>query len=169
MSFFIDSADGMQTWNLASMRQLLYDREPAFGHGSVLAVSGGHIVPNAAIASFFSRSEELQDAAVARVQAKPRDYGLYDITDYQANRLAGQNDVRANPSAYGLFTTNSIMDLNLGGVMMSKNAFGASVQLRVTTTTNLAQGFTNTLTNISLPVSLPGDKHFLRIRALGPQ
>jgi len=169
MSFFIDSTDGMQTWDLASMRQLFYDREPAFGHGSVLAISGGHSVPNAAIASFVSRSEDLQGAAVAQVQAEPRDYGLYSVADYQANRIAGQNDVTASPSTYGLFTMDSIMDLNMGGVVMSKGESGVSVQLQVTITTNLAQGFTNTLTNISFPVFLPGDKHFLRIRALGPQ
>lgn len=168
MSFSIDSTDGMETWDLESMRQLFYDREPAFGHGSVLAVSGEHFLPTAAIASFVSRSDELQSAAVARVQAQPQDYGLYGPADYQANRLAGQKDVTTNPSAYGLFTTDSIMDLNLGGVMISKNEAGTSVQLQVTTTTNLMQGFTNTLTNIAFPVFLPGGKHFLRIRALGP-
>jgi len=169
MSFSIDSSDGMQSWDLESMRQLFYDGEAAFGHGSVVAVSGDHILPTDAISSFVSRSEDLQSAAVERVQAKPQDYGLFSLADYQANRLAGQNDVTANPSAYGLFTMDSIMDLNLGGVMMSKDESGTSVQLQVTTTTNLSQGFTNTLTNISFPVFLPGNKHFLRIRALGPQ
>ena len=169
MSFSIDSTNGMQTWDLASMRQLFYDGQPAYGHGSVMAVSDDHLLPNAAILSLVGRAEDLKNATIARVQTEPNSYGLFSHADYEANRLAGRTDVTTNAAAYGLYTTNSIMDLNLGGVMMTKDASGTSVELLVTTTTNLSQGFTNTLTNISFPVFLPGDKHFLRVRALGPQ
>jgi len=169
MSFFIDSTNGMQSWDLASMRQLFYDREPAFGHGSVLAISGRHFVPNAAIASFVSRSEELQDAAVARVHAKPRDYGLYSMTDYQANRITGQNDVTANPSTYGLYTPQMITDLNLGGLMMQKSGSNVTVNLQLQAAPDLSTNFTDYGTPVPFQVTLPSNKHFLRIRALGPK
>ena len=53
--------------------------------------------------------------------------------------------------------------------MLQKEGTSVSVDLQVLTSTNLSQGFTNHPTNISFPVELPGNKHFLRIRALGPQ
>ncbi len=72
--------------------------------------------------------------------------------------------------AYGLYTTNSIMDLNLGGVMLQKNGSEVVVSVQMQTTPDLSnQAFTNHGTPVQLPpLEMPADKGFLRIRALGP-
>lgn len=167
--FCIDSTNGMETWELQSMRQLLYDGLEAYGHGSVAAVSSTNSLPSDAVASYVARAEELETKTVSRVQTNPQSYGLYGLADYEANRLAGRADVISDPANFALYTASSIMDLNLGGVMLQKDGTNATVHLEVQSTTDLSQGFTNHPTNISFPVSLPGNKHFLRIRALGPQ
>lgn len=169
MCFSIDSTDAMTTWDPQSMRQLTYDGSTAYGHGSVLPIGATEGLPMAAAAAFVARTEGLAATTIAQVQASPQTYGLYSVADYQANRLAGRSDVTTNPLAYGLYTASSIMDLNLGGIVLQKNGGTANVSLRVLTTTNLNQGFTNNPTNIVFPVDLPGDKQFLRVRAAGLQ
>ena len=62
-----------------------------------------------------------------------------------------------------------IADMNLGSVVLRKNGSNALVNLQLQTTTTLSNSFTNYGSPIDIPVDLPGDKHFLRIRALGPQ
>jgi hypothetical protein len=53
--------------------------------------------------------------------------------------------------------------------MLQKEGASALVNLQVLTSTNLLQDFTNAATNVTFPVDLPGDRHFLRIRVLGQQ
>ena len=164
--FAIESTNGMQTWEIPTMRQLLYNGRPAYGHGSVMAVDAvDAVIPLAALA-------ERADDAVTQVQTIQSDINsnnLFTGTQYTNNRLAGRADVVSDPTGYGLYTPSSIMDLNLGGVMLQKDGTDATVSLEVQSTADLSQGFTNQPTNISFPVNLPGNKHFLRIRALGPQ
>lgn len=62
-----------------------------------------------------------------------------------------------------------ITDLNLGGVMLQKTGNNAVVNLQLQTTPDLSSSFINTGQPVEIEVTLPGDKHFLRIRALGPQ
>ena len=164
--FAIESTNGMQTWEISTMRQLPYNGRPAYGHGSVVAIDAvDAVIPLAALA-------ERADDAVTQVQTIQSDINsnnLFSGTQYTNNRLAGRADVIADPAGYGLYTASSIMDLNLGGVMLQKVGTNATVSLEVQSTADLSQEFTNQPTNISFPVSLPGNKHFLRIRALGPQ
>lgn len=104
---------------------------------------------------------------------------LYNQTEYTNNYIlgfttgmdAGRDAVTSAPGTYGLYTSNSIMDLNLGGVMIQKNGSQVVVDVQVQTTPDIAtQPFTNQGTPVALPpVDMPGDKGFLRIRALGPQ
>jgi len=168
-SFCIESTNGMQSWDLSTMRRLLYDGRRAYGHGSVIAINPSAGLPVAAVAAYVSRVEEIPAQTVSFVQGNPQVYGLYDLSAYQANRLAGRSDVTSNPTSYGLYTDASIMDLNLGGIILEKSGSNAVLNLQLQTATNIAQGFTNHLTNVVVPVNLPGDRHFLRVRALGPQ
>ncbi len=164
--FAIDSTNGMQSWNLDSMQQLTYDGMPARGHGSIVAVDAAEaLLPMAAMA----KRADNAIAEVQTIQTNPNAYNLYNSLQYEANRIAGRADVTGNPGSYNLYTASSIMDLNLGGVMLDKNGTNAMVDLQIQSTTNLAGGFTNHPTNVSFPIDLPGDKYFLRIRALGPQ
>jgi len=51
--------------------------------------------------------------------------------------------VLADPAGYGLFTSNSIMELNLGGVMIERQGDTVQLALQIQSTTNLATPFTN--------------------------
>ena len=74
-----------------------------------------------------------------------------------------------NPAHYGLYTPQMITDLNLGGVMLRKTGSNAVVHLQLQTTPDLSTSFINIGQPVEIEVNLPGDKHFLRIRALGPK
>ena len=165
-SFCIDSNDGMQTWIPETMKWLTYDSLPAYGHGSISAISATEaLVPMASMA-------QRADAAVTEIQniqANPNAYNLYNATQFTGNRTAGRADVLADPGSYGLFTEDSITDLNLGGAMIQKSGSNAVVNLQLQTTPDLSTSFINHGEPVGIEVDLPGDKHFLRVRALGPQ
>ena len=185
-SFCIDSPDGMQTWDNSTMQWLSYDGLPAYGHGSVLRISyDNFLVPaitaaklpdnsvpdvQAALGLYIAAlSRDTRSAGQSDVVSNPGSYGLYTAGQFSENRAAGRADVLADPTSYGLFTEDAIMDLNLGGVVVRKAGDGVSVRLQFQTTADLSTSFTNHSTPIDIPVDLPGDKHFLRVRALGPQ
>jgi hypothetical protein len=58
---------------------------------------------------------------------------------------------------------------NFGGVMLQKSGSSAVVKLQLQTTPDLSASFTDHGEPVAIEVELPGDQHFLRIRALGPQ
>jgi hypothetical protein len=165
-SFSIDSTDGMETWDLSTMRDLFYDGAKAYGHGSVIALNATDaLVPIAAMAQRADQAiTELQT-----IQTNPNAYSLYTSTQYMDNRAAGRADVLADPADYGLFTSSSIMDLNLGGVMIERHDNATQLGLQIQSTADLSTPFTNHGPPLQIPIDLPNDKHFLRIRALGSQ
>ena len=96
--------------------------------------------------------------------------GLFTQTQYETNRIAGISEGRAqvtgNPSAYGLYTSNSIMDLRMGGLMLQKQGNNAVISFQPQTTPDLAtQPFTNSGTPITNSIPMPGNKGFIRIKA----
>jgi hypothetical protein len=165
-SFAIDSNDGMQTWDLTTMRDLYYDGRKAYGHGSIIAIEANEaLVPMAALAQ---RADQAV-AEVQTIQTNPSAYNLYTATDLASNRTAGRTDVTSNPTNYGLFTPQMIAEMNLGSVVLQKVGSNAVVNLQLQTAPNLSTSFTNHGAPVKIEVNLPGDRHFLRIRALGPQ
>ena len=79
---------------------------------------------------------------------------------------AGTSLVTANPAGYNLYTSDSIMDLRMGGAMVQKQGNNAVVTFQTQTTTDLAtQPFTNNGVPITNAVPMPGNKGFLRIQA----
>ena len=185
-SFCIDSHDGMQTWDNSTMQWLSYDGLPAYGHGSMLRIPyDDFLVPAITAAKLPDNSVQDVQAALAPyvaalsqdnrivgqsdVISEPGNYGLYTAAQFTENRTAGQTDVTGNPTNYGLYTPQMITDMNLGGVMLKKIGSNAMINLQLQTTTGLSATFTNHGEPIGIEVNLPGDKHFLRIRALGPQ
>jgi hypothetical protein len=159
-SFCIESLNGMESWDTGTMQWLTYDGLPAYGHGSVLLIPNDDFLVPAITAA------KLPDNSVVDVQTT---LSIYTDSLLQTNRLAGQDDVLRSPTSFGLYTPESITDLNLGGVMIEKTDNIATISLQLQATTNLLVPFTNHGAPIPLSVELPGDKHFLRIRALGPQ
>jgi hypothetical protein len=108
--------------------------------------------------------------AIAQVQAAPNEYNLYDSTQYEANRIIGvaegKAEVTSNPASYNLFTPDSIMDLRMGGMMIQKQGGNAIVSFQPQTTTDLAtQPFADNGPAITSEIPMPGDKGFLRIQA----
>jgi choloylglycine hydrolase len=91
---------------------------------------------------------------------------LFTLSQFNGNRTAGQQDVIASPMAFGLYDSNSIMDLRMGGLMIQKQGTDGTVVFQTQTTTDLAtQPFTNNGTPITNTVPMPGNKGFLRIQA----
>ena len=164
--FAIESTDGMETWDISTMRQLTYDGKPAFGHGSVMAIEATDaLLPLGALA----RRADQAVTAVQTIQTNPNAYNLYTGADLTNSRTAGRTDVLADPGSYGLFTEDSITDLNLGGAMIQKSGNNVVVNLQLQTTPDLSTSFTNHGEPVGIEVGLPGDKHFLRVRAVDPQ
>ena len=86
--------------------------------------------------------------------------------DRAVAHLAGNSTAAA---ALGLYTAASIQDLNLGGLVLDGTGGNATLRLQLQTTSDLSQAFQNTGAPVEIPVSLGGNKGFLRVRALGPQ
>jgi hypothetical protein len=99
------------------------------------------------------------------VTAAPNTYDLFSRGQYDANRTNGRADVTNDPKTYNLYTSDSIMDLRMGGMMVQKQGGNAVVSFQPQTTTDLAQPFTNNGTPITNEIAMPVDKGFIRIRA----
>jgi hypothetical protein len=70
---------------------------------------------------------------------------------------------------FALYTEGSIMDLNLGGVMIQKSGNQASVRFKVESKMDLRDpSWTDRGTYLLPPLEMPGSKGFLRIRAEQP-
>jgi sugar lactone lactonase YvrE len=70
---------------------------------------------------------------------------------------------------FALYTESSIMDLNLGGVMLQKSGNQASVRFKVESKMDLRDpAWTDRGTYLLPPIDMPGSKGFLRIRAEQP-
>ncbi len=86
--------------------------------------------------------------------------------DYSAAIAYGEARVTSDPAAYGLYTSNSIVDLSLGGLMIQKDGTNASVALQFQVSTNLAtMPFADYGDPITNTIPMPGDKGFIRVRA----
>jgi len=106
---------------------------------------------------------------VSQVQAQPNSYNLFNAEQYSANYnngvVTGTALVTSNPSSYNLYTSNSIMDLRMGDLMIQRQGTNAIVSFQPQTTIDLTQPFTNNGTPIIHNIPMPGNKGFLRINA----
>lgn len=85
-------------------------------------------------------------------------------------RQQGEDSVVHNPVDFGLYSAANIADLNLGGLMLEVNGGRmATLHLQLQATADLSEGFSDLGEAIEVPVELPSDKYFLRVRALGQQ
>jgi predicted lipoprotein with Yx(FWY)xxD motif len=116
-----------------------------------------------------------ESRGVASVTNSPSSFGLYDSTQYEANRITGvaegKAEVTNNPTAYSLFTESSIMDMNMGGLMLKKaaNANELDLELTIETKDNLATNGWRVAERIARKVSMSGvQRQFLRVRADTP-
>jgi len=78
--------------------------------------------------------------------------------------------VTGNPAAYGLYDSNSIMDLRMGGAMVPAEGGAATVVFQLQATGNLAaQPFTDSGLPATRSFPMPAGKAFLRINAVHPR
>ena len=109
------------------------------------------------------------------VTANPAAFSLFTESQFAANRIAGvaegKAEVTSNPTAYSLFTESSIMDMNLGSLMLKKgeDADALDLELTIETRDNLATNGWQVAERITRSVSMDGvQRQFLRVRADAP-
>lgn len=112
---------------------------------------------------------------ISQVQSDPSNYNLYTAQQYAANYnngvTAGTSLVASNPASYNLYTESSIMDMNMGGLMLKKatNANQLDLELTIETKDNLATNGWQVAERISRKVNMSGTRRqFLRVRAGEP-
>jgi len=69
----------------------------------------------------------------------------------------------------GLFTENAMMDLNLGGIVLRKLGSTVNLRLQIQSKTDLKVPHWTDEGTETFILDMPGNKAFMRIRALGPQ
>jgi hypothetical protein len=107
-----------------------------------------------------------QPALVSTLTSNANLAHLFTQSQFDGNRTAGRQDVIASPSDFGLYDSNSIMDLRMGGLMLQKLGTDVTVVFQPQTTTDLStQPFTNSGEPIIKTITMPSDKGFLRIQA----
>ena len=93
--------------------------------------------------------------------------GLYNQTQYNANRTNGRSDVLSNPNVYGLYNTNQIQNLGLGGIMLNRNTNNQLVlNYQILQSADL-QNWSSYQQNELVISNAPSDKMFLRVQAVG--
>jgi alpha-tubulin suppressor-like RCC1 family protein len=96
--------------------------------------------------------------------------GLNPLTNYAAAISLVKQLSALTPGRFDLYTTDAMMDLNLGALTIQKNGQTLTVELQLQSTTNLAtQPFTNLGAPVEFQMEMPGNKGFLRVHALGSQ
>jgi len=97
-------------------------------------------------------------------------YPTYGVNvSVRAMALAGYDSgiaaVTANPAAYSLYTTSSIQDLNLGGLVIQASGTNATLRIQPQTTDSLDQPFEDFGSPVDVQIQLDGAKAFLRVNA----
>jgi Immunoglobulin domain/Regulator of chromosome condensation (RCC1) repeat len=144
------SGDGMNDAAKYRLRALGFDWQQA--QPELVAA----LLQNAEAAGLYSSNSVVTNAGA---------FGLFTAEQYDANRVSGRLDVISSPLAYSLYTSASIMELHMGGMMVQKQGGNAVVSFQPQTTTDLTQPFTNNGTPITNTIPMPGNKGFLRIQA----
>jgi formylglycine-generating enzyme len=132
---------------------------------------------NANRANLFTQSQydDNRTNGQTDVMTNPAAFNLFDSTQYEAHRISGvaqgKAEVTSNPTAYSLFTESSIMDMNLGSLMLKKRADANALDLELTIETkdNFTTDGWQVAERITRLVSMVGvQRQFLRVRADDP-
>lgn len=96
--------------------------------------------------------------------------GLYLTSQFQSNwtngKIAGIAAVTGTPNSFGLFTTNQIQNLGLGGIILDKTTNNQLVlKYQVLQSSNL-QSWSTYQQNELVISNAPSDKMFLRVQAI---
>lgn len=92
-----------------------------------------------------------QPSLVNTYYANAAGAGLYNQAQYDANRIAGQNDVLNSPNSFGLYTLAQIQALNIGVPLLTRDVNGFfTLTMRVEKSPSPSQPFT------LFPLNTPG-------------
>jgi hypothetical protein len=96
--------------------------------------------------------------------------GLNPLTNYAGAISLVKQLSAVTPRRFDLYTTDAMLDLNLGALTIQKNGQTVMVELQLQSTTDLAtQPFTNLGAPVEFQMEMPSNKGFLRVHALGSQ
>jgi len=88
--------------------------------------------------------------------------GLYLASQKQAERTSGRNEVLSSPNLFGLFSSNQILNLKFGGMVLGKTNNQLVLNFQINQSTNLTNW--TSYRDESLVISnAPADKMFLQI------
>jgi hypothetical protein len=91
----------------------------------------------------------------------------YTATQYNANFNAGKDSILNSPNSNGLYTTNQIHNLGLGGIVLNRNTNNQLVlNYQVLQSTDLQSWSPYQQTELVIS-NAPSDKMFLRVQAVG--
>ena len=84
------------------------------------------------------------------------------ITDLIDNQQEGREQVISNPNSYKLYTTNQILDMKMGGMMITRTSNNLILNYKILKSENLNDW--TTYSDQTLPITnAPQDKMFLRL------
>ena len=143
-----------------------------FGLGEEVDTDGDGMsdAGEAALSALGFDWQSSQPGLVAALRDNAHRADLFDRGQFDAERAAGRAEVTGNPAAHGLYDSNSIMELRLGGAMVPKEGDAAAVVFQLQATGDLTtQPFTNRGPPATRMVPMPSGKAFLRINAAHPR
>jgi peptidoglycan/xylan/chitin deacetylase (PgdA/CDA1 family) len=123
--------------------------------------SGDGILDGEAIAGGLNPLTDHRNI-IAFIADEPERFGIV-AEDANNIRQQGINDVLENPAAFGLHSEASIMDLNLGGLMLRRGAQGFELEFQLEMSTDLINW--HPVETITRQLAPAGEKVFLRVRA----
>ncbi len=131
----------------------------------IACMLGVSVVFLAAVSCADYVSEVMVDGPEAyyRFEELPGATNLIDSSNAVAH---GQSTVTTNPAAFGLYSSNSIMDLSMGYLMLQTTSNGQMrLWLQLEETTNLTGGvWSNAGDAVEWLRSVPTNKAFYRVR-----
>jgi sulfatase modifying factor 1 len=131
------------------------------GRGGYYYVTGRDYVGGLRVVQTADGSDSDADGLSDNAEYRLRDLGF----NWQVAQTSLVATLLENAEAAGLYTSDSIMDLRMGGLMVQKQGNNAMVSFQPQTTADLSLPFTNNGTAITNVIPMPGNKGFIRIQA----
>jgi formylglycine-generating enzyme required for sulfatase activity len=130
------------------------------GRGGYYYVTGRDYVAGLRIVQTAEGSDSDADGLSDNAEYRLRDLGF----NWQVAQTSLVATLLENADAAGLYTSDSIMDLRMGGLVVQKQGSNAIVSFQPQTTADLSLPFTNNGTPITNVITMPGNKGFIRIQ-----
>ena len=147
-----DDADGLSNYQ----EIVLYGTDP-----NNPDTSGDGILDGEAVAAGLNPLTDHRNI-IAFVANEPERFGIVSDNGNDM-RQQGINEVLDNPAAFGLHSEASIMDLNLGGLMLRRREQGFELEFQLEMSTDLINWYP--IETITRQLAPEGEKVFLRVRA----